>query len=709
MGLSSTRPDLKDLLSKTGEIESLFLTIRNVSNVNELRTHLDPLKHVLEGFQSIMQQEEPKTYSPQAHTPSTGFQKAMYDGFKHEYQVIVTRGDGSCFYRAVSQAMFGFEDLHPFIRLVETNHILAEEEALRGLHGPLNVSYEELLTKTKTLSMNPTEGWGTEANTFILSEIIQRPIIVHQSSFEPSRKGANMLYSSNPLCANKKPFTLMLRQAHFQPMMPRHSNVSVIPTRLTAFPTIGHRYIASGDPADSQIDVDDDELALLQEVQRDEYAIIQIQARFEKMRMARDRAKLTDVQKLSKSTEDEDTRSRSPRSPLLPRSPDKGESLRTQSVPQNPKTKSSNSINESQSGVISMSPTSCRGQASSVKSEDSEEDVSPISPLSRFASGEQDNARNQETFGDLPTTETRTNENVNIQKLEEKIDTLTSMITGIMKKQGTVFIPIPAIEDVNFEALNSVEAILTKFPFLQRSGDTESPGFDDFADFHIICTICHDPFDKTKSGVFTYVSNEGTDFKKRKQPREFRNLKIKLQKHIASEKHMKIADKERESAVVRFTRIQKNHEAGKICGKWAYTAIKLDQSLLRYEDYIAIAASMNMAVGEKNHGRKFARELAHSFYICLHQRLHRYLTSPSPATGRPPPFAVIADKYTPNRTAGQIVGIIAFIDGKMRDVNIDFPQVKEHGGLGIACSIYESLRGVYGEREIKTRYGKYNG
>jgi hypothetical protein len=181
-------------------------------------------------------------------------------------------------------------------------------------------------------------------------------------------------------------------------------------------------------------------------------------------------------------------------------------------------------------------------------------------------------------------------------------------------------------------------------------------------------------------------------------------LKKNIHKHSNSQQHLKKSQESANLSREQEKFVEKNKKAGMICGRLAYTAIKSDQSLSKYEEHVSLLAALKMPVGQLNHSRKFCRELGDSIYKCLRDRLDFYIKAPIPSTGRPTPVSFIADKYTPNRITGQIVGIVAFVDGKIKDINIGFPKVVDPSAIGIAECLYGSLREFYSESELKSRY-----
>jgi hypothetical protein len=80
------------------------------------------------------------------------------------------------------------------------------------------------------------------------------------------------------------------------------------------------------------------------------------------------------------------------------------------------------------------------------------------------------------------------------------------------------------------------------------------------------------------------------------------------------------------------------------------------------------------------------------------------MNQPFKSTEKPPPFAIIADKYAANRLTGQITEIISFFDGEIKAINVDFPLVHHHSGSGIAKTLKTPIETLMCLEHIRHRY-----
>jgi hypothetical protein len=653
--------DLQLTCASDSEIEDLRCT--SASDIENVKSCVASMINEVNEFKELCSNTEPGIFDPTVHRASEYFQRRMYEGYQDDFKAIHTTSDGSCFYSAVSQVIFGTETQSDILRLSILQHIMEEEEKLRGIAGAFSTPFEKLVADTK-VTAGGLEGWGTEFNIFIASEFLQRPIIVHSAGLTSQSKGFTQKFNSNPACVDKKPIHIMHMSGHFQPLMPRTKETPSIEPINTAYPHITHKYENTNNPSDQkQIDLTAEQLQALAEVQREDYLVIQAVERMERQKMkptiwdpwgiksapppALRRQKI--YEESIEQKQSEDTRSRSP-------------------------IRKEQSLDEASIDIAENPPLG------------TEENISdPALPTDVTSSGSSEYAPRQ------------------VKQIDKKIDRLTVMMSQIMNSQGKPTSTVVA--STTQEIISSVDQLLERYSFLETRLVESTADFND--EFNeIICNLCFDPRDMTNLGKFTYHSSWGTDFQGLPQTERFRNVKKNIHKHSNSELHLKKSQEAANLSREQQKFVEKNRKAGMICGRLAYTAIKSDQSLSKYEEHVSLLAALKMPVGQLNHSRKFCRELGDSIYKCLRDRLESYIKAPIPSTGRPTPVSFIADKYTPNRITGQIVGIVAFVDGKIKDINIGFPKVVDPGAIGIAECLYGSLREFYSESELKSRYVK---
>jgi hypothetical protein len=160
---------------------------------------------------------------------------------------------------------------------------------------------------------------------------------------------------------------------------------------------------------------------------------------------------------------------------------------------------------------------------------------------------------------------------------------------------------------------------------------------------------------------------------------------------------------------------ERNFAASKILGRFLYMAIKKDRSLTRFEDYVATLDQCRIQVGEINHSRKFCREIGSKIYMLLFQKIIEKLSKPLESTSRSTPFSILFDGYTTKRIGEQIISQVAFLDGKIVDLNFDYKKyTTDVTAVGIGNVIVDSMRSCFprplGEDEedaLKPRYYNY--
>jgi hypothetical protein len=298
-----------------------------------------------------------------------------------------------------------------------------------------------------------------------------------------------------------------------------------------------------------------------------------------------------------------------------------------------------------------------------------------------------------------------------LSEIKEQLKNLTTMFQQVLQVRGIAPPQTIVVEQSeksvaeDFGKTRSVKDLLLKFPFLEtnlREEDVE----ENEVFTEIICTFCLDPLDPItkRHGIFRYSSTNGIDFHGKKMCKAFTNLKQHISSHIKSPLHIKNSEMEIKNNRARMIMLEKNQHAGMILGRAAYMAVKVDHNVSKYEHYVALNAANKVAIGDENHSRHFARKFGHHAFGILQKKLIDIMNQPLISTGKPPPFAIIADKYTANRLTGQITGIITFFDGEIKAINVDFPLVHDHSGSGIANTLKTSIETLMCPEHIRHRY-----
>ncbi|CAL8077094.1 unnamed protein product [Orchesella dallaii] len=79
-------------------------------------------------------------------------------------------------------------------------------------------------------------------------------------------------------------------------------------------------------------------------------------------------------------------------------------------------------------------------------------------------------------------------------------------------------------------------------------------------------------------------------------------------------------------------------------------------------------------------------------------------TEASPKEKNSTPFAIVSDKYTANRKTGQVVGFIAFINGKLQDIVVENAEVKQFSGDQLAELLQYSVNWLASDELIWKRF-----
>ena len=98
-------------------------------------------------------------------------------------------------------------------------------------------------------------------------------------------------------------------------------------------------------------------------------------------------------------------------------------------------------------------------------------------------------------------------------------------------------------------------------------------------------------------------------------------------------------------------------------------------------------------LGDINHSRKFAKELDQAIYETMKTDIKEKVERELDATNIKRPFGLIFDKMTPNKTTGQITGVIIPVpenplsESFLFPIMLALPTVKDHSAEGLAVSV----------------------
>jgi hypothetical protein len=212
--------------------------------------------------------------------------------------------------------------------------------------------------------------------------------------------------------------------------------------------------------------------------------------------------------------------------------------------------------------------------------------------------------------------------------------------------------------------------------------------------------ICCEAY-ATQSGIRNAISAgkvQGPDFTRRNSTeqrplgREMRPLSVvkdTICVHLASEVHNWCALKD----ATERKQARERDNAAVLCGRLVLQNIKEHDSDASYERRLATARVAGNDVGTKNQSRAFVPKLRHSMAAVLYAGFARLLTTKDVATGRPPPFATMADKATVQRQTGQMHAIILMVEGVLVALFLSVAVAPDPTGLGLATLLEAMLMG----------------
>ena len=131
-----------------------------------------------------------------------------------------------------------------------------------------------------------------------------------------------------------------------------------------------------------------------------------------------------------------------------------------------------------------------------------------------------------------------------------------------------------------------------------------------------------------------------------------RTFRVSVERHHESEMHRLSCEMERDEAqqatypqAVR-TQEQRAREALKRLFTMLLLVTKRKHSLQEYEHLIKLLGDCGVDVGDRNHSRKAASEMAPMVVDVIKEQLRRWLATKNPRMGCKPHVSVAADKAT---------------------------------------------------------------
>ena len=242
-----------------------------------------------------------------------------------------------------------------------------------------------------------------------------------------------------------------------------------------------------------------------------------------------------------------------------------------------------------------------------------------------------------------PSTEPETQALVTISK---QIQALTANVQMLIdEKKDTTTRNVPKNEERSPPELNSEE----KCSLINhaRSMNSIMKWLDDWVleEEGQKCTAC---------GIVILYRHllEGSEFSDAETlPRSFRNMKISVLRHLASDTHISShtsfqngKNKEREA-------LNAGKQCGLNCASAAYTSIYFGESLRSYEHHIADIYAAGGLVGTKNHSTFFPRTFLPNVYDVIRSDISHFVVSNNL------PFGLLADKMTTKYLTRHMVGI----------------------------------------------------
>ena len=220
----------------------------------------------------------------------------------------------------------------------------------------------------------------------------------------------------------------------------------------------------------------------------------------------------------------------------------------------------------------------------------------------------------------------------------------------------------------------------------------------------VTCNICvADPYSclggyEKQAGIFSfdfdsYLALSEVDSK---QVRTFINLKKSLLRHLLeSQTHLLLKEKKEKELGDMNKKEKRNTEIGLNLFRLRYNGIKQGDSYLNFDQAVLTAHLNKVDTGDINNGVTFGRDLTKHIKKAMQSKLAKNLSLPVDGTREKRPVGIVADKITPNKRTGHIIGLIVPVPENplsgsfLVPVLLETPTVKDHTAEGLAQQVLD--------------------
>ena len=220
----------------------------------------------------------------------------------------------------------------------------------------------------------------------------------------------------------------------------------------------------------------------------------------------------------------------------------------------------------------------------------------------------------------------------------------------------------------------------------------------------VVCDICvDDPYSNLggmhvkQAGIFNFDFEAYFSITELNcQARSFVNLKKSILRHLTeSQTHQSLMEKLEDDLKQSKFKEKRNHDIGMHLFRLRYNGIKQGDSYLNFEQAILTAHLNKVDTGDINNTANFGRDLTKHIKKAMEAKLVENLSNKLQGTGDKRPVGIVADKITPNKRTGHIIGLIVPVpenplsESFLVPVLLETPPVKDHTAEGLAKQVKE--------------------
>ena len=135
----------------------------------------------------------------------------------------------------------------------------------------------------------------------------------------------------------------------------------------------------------------------------------------------------------------------------------------------------------------------------------------------------------------------------------------------------------------------------------------------------------------------------------------------------------------------------RNSKVALTLGRQIYTIVYTGSAYSQFPVNVAMMKKQGLDTGELNHSAQFAAKFGEAIGVVVKRRVTKYLSSPLPQTGLPPPVKFVADKATNKHWSNNLTGVLTIVPNSpnlIQGVFLAAPRCERSTGEALSKDIH---------------------